>query len=365
MRSLVPILHRLACPAVVVWALLVAPGGAAAADRPGAPIFEPVALRAESLTVPPSSQPLVFVAVKNLLEVPYQGTVVLKVPQGWQIAPAKREVSLAPGETKRLPFSLERGVSTKANSYPIEVAATGSGATVVCRQKVACASAPYFKPTIDGKPDEWNDAIPITFTSGGKKTVISTYWNKRQFSLLVAVEEEKLIGYREQPTPGGFDAVQVAISPQDAETGTSADDEATRYEFLFVSTGSGTFGRCFQLAQPGMKLAEAAEVRSLERLEYEQAKLAVSRIGGWTYYECGVPFSLMRERIRPSEGREFCMSVLVHDPDGTGIRDWGEAAGLWPWQRNPLAWSRFAGAKWGQKPPFDNKLRWGLCSSKY
>lgn len=328
---------------------------------------EPVALRVESFTVPPSTGPLVFVNVKNLQDRPYQGSVVMKGPQGWRIAPAKRQVSLAPGEAKRVPFTVEKARNVQANSYPIEVSATGAGTTAVRKQDVACASAPYYKPTIDGKPAEWKDAIPVTFTSGGKKTVISTYWNRRQFSLLVAVEEEKLIGYQEKPAPGGFDAVQLAISPQDTKTGNSPEDEAARYEFLFVAVagGSGTRGRCFQLAEPGMKLALAAKARALGPLEYEQAKLAVSRTGGVTYYECSIPFSPMRSEIRPSEGREFYLSVLVHDPDGTGVRDWGQAAGLWPWQRNPLAWSRWVGAKWGQKPPFDNKLHWGLCTSKY
>ena len=51
--------------------------------------------------------------------------------------------------------------------------------------------------------------------------------------------------------------------------------------------------------------------------------------------------------------------------DGTGVRDWGEAAGLWPWQQNSLAWSDWPGAKWDGRSPFDNKLPWGLCSSKY
>ncbi|MHC4181658.1 MAG: hypothetical protein ACYSWU_29560, partial [Planctomycetota bacterium] len=97
----------------------------------------------------------------------------------------------------------------------------------------------------------------------------------------------------------------------------------------------------------------------------EKAQVAVSRTGTMTYYECGIPFSPMRGQIRPSEGREFCMSVLVHDLDGTGIRDWGRAAGLWPWQRSRWAWSRWAGAVWGKQPPFDNKLQWGLCSSTY
>jgi hypothetical protein len=68
--------------------------------------------------------------------------------------------------------------------------------------------------------------------------------------------------------------------------------------------------------------------------------------------------------IKATEGREFRFSVLVHDPDGTGVRDWGEAAGLWPWQRSRLAWASWQGVQWGKEPPFDSAIEWGFCSSK-
>ncbi len=321
----------------------------------------PVALRAENFTVPPSTQPLAFVVVKNLRDRPYRGSVTMKGPPGWRFAPPQREIELEPGETRRVPFTIEKGRNVAANSYSIETSAVGAGTTVTRRQDVACASAPYFKPTIDGDPSEWKDAIPISFTTASKKTTISTYWNRRQFSILVAVEEEKLIGYPSlQTEPTLFDAVQVAVSPQDSVTGTLV----ARFEFLLASTGDAG-GLCFQLATPATKLIETAKVRALRSLVYEKGKVSVSRKEGVTYYECGIPWSLMRNEIRPSEGREFFMSVLIHDPDGTGVRDLGQASGLWPTQRNSSAWSRWKGAKWGEKPPFDNKLRWGLCTSKY
>ena len=326
---------------------------------------EPVALRAENFIVLPSSQPLALVDVQCVASQPYRGTIPYQGPAGWRISPAQREIELKPGEFQRVQFAVDRGVNLEANSYPVRIRATGSGVTVQRKQNIACTSAPFFKPTIDGDASEWKDAIPVAFAKGGKKTTLSTYWNRQQFCLLVAVEEDRLIGYQENPGAGGFDAVQVAISPQGSQTGTSPADHATRYEFLLVWTGSGTAGRVFRLAQPGMRLAETQQDRKLSGLVYEQAVVAVSRKGRITQYECAIPFAPMRQDIRPSEGREFCLSVLVHDPDGTGIRDLGEAAGLWPSQRNRLAWSRWQGAFWGQQPPLDNKLEWGLCASKY
>lgn len=324
-----------------------------------------VALRAESFLVPPPAGPLAYVSIQNLQAAPWRGTVAYRGPQGWRIVPDQRQIELKPGEIGRVPFAVERGVMSEANAYPVEVSATSGGSTVVRRQHVVAATAPFFKPNLDGDPAEWKDALPVAFTAGGKKTVLSTYWNRQQLCLLVAVEEDRLVGYQEKPGPGGFDAVQVAVSAQGSKTGASLDDDAARYEFLFVWSGSGSEGKAFRLAEPGTKLAETQKDRPLASLAYAQAQAAVRRAGGVTYYECGIPFGPMRQEIRPSEGREFYLSVLVHDPDGTGLRDWGEAAGLWPSQRNRLAWSRWQGAVWPKEPPFDNKLEWGLCASKY
>ena len=324
---------------------------------------EPVAMRVESFVVAPAHLPPAVVVIRNLGTTPYEGTVRVKLPDGWRWVPEEQEVSLGPGETGRVVFMVKKGVIKAENSYPVEVTATGGGAAVTLHQDVACASAPYFKPTLDGAPDEWGDAIPVTFVTGGKKTTLSTYWNRRQFSVLVAVEEDELVPYGSGGGMGAIDAVQLAVSPQKTATGRSPEDEATRHEFLVVSAGEGG-GKCFRLAQPGMKLAEAAGVRDLEPLELDKAVVAVGRKDGVTYYECGIPFRSL-DGIRPSEGRELFLSVLVHDPDGTGVRDWGRAAGMWPSDRNPLAWSRWHAGQWGENPPFDNKAKWGLCSSKY
>jgi hypothetical protein len=325
----------------------------------------PVLLRVESFPVAPAHTPSAVVLVKNTSGGPYDGVVRIGPPEGWRLEPDEHPVRLAPGQTGQVRFVVKEGTIAEENAYPLAVSATGGGATVTREQRVVTASAPYFKPDIDGNVDEWGDAIPVTWTAGGKKTVVRTYWNRRQLSILVEVEEEKLVRPGDGPAENGFDAVQLAISPRDAVTGSSPEAEASRYEFLMAAAEDVASGRVFQLAEPGVKLAETQRARELASLEYDDAEIAVRREGGVTYYECSLPFRPMSDHIRPSEGREFHLSVLVHDPDGTGVRDWGEAAGLWPCERNRLAWSDWPGAKWGDEPPFDNKTAWGLCSSKY
>jgi hypothetical protein len=329
---------------------------------------EPIAMRIHSFTVAPAHTPLAVVMVRNTSREPFQGRLRVRGPEGWLMAPTEIEVSVAAGGTVRVAFTVQRGTIVEANSYPLEVSAIAAGATIVHKQNVACASAPYFRPRIDGKTDDWKDAIPVTFVTAGKKTAISTYWNRRQFAFLVAVEEDNLAPWRSDAPKEPCDAIQLAISPEDNPTPASPEQPAGRYEFLLVATGSPQDGRwqarCFQLAGPATKLGETQKPRDLAGLEFGQAEAVVSRKDKVSYYECAIPLKSLPE-IRAGEGREFCLSVLVHDPDGTGIRDWGQAAGLWPRERNRLAWSDWPGARWGKDPPFDNKTPWGMCSSKY
>jgi hypothetical protein len=321
-----------------------------------------VALRVESFLVPPSTGPVVYARVKNNSQTTQKAAVSLTGPEEWKIGPNHREVELAPNETRRIPFTIAVGKTVEANRYDMTLTAIVGEKAIAKRQTVSVASAPYFKPTIDGKLDDWKDAIPATFETKGEATTISTYWNRRQFSLLIAVEEEELIPQAPGEDPAPFDAVQFALAAGGAKTGTSPDALTNRYEFLIAAQNDGT-AAVYQLAQPGMKLGDTQTPQQLK--PYEDATATVWHIDGVTYYECSLSFRPMRDDLQPSEGREICFSVLVHDPDGTGLRDWGSAIGLWPSQRNKLAWSSWPGAKWPETPPFDSQTEWGLCTSKY
>jgi hypothetical protein len=335
------------CVAAALMGCGVAPGG------------PPVALRAEHFTVTPATGPVTHVLVHNLLGRTYRGTIIAEFPDAWKVTPAQRRVTIQPGQTARVPFAIERAANTESNSYVVRIKAVGAGTEVAAAQTIVCASAPYSKPSIGGTfdPDQWKQAIPVTFTTGGKKTTISTFWSRQSFSLLVAVEEESLQPLGEE----GADAVQIALSPRDATTPTSPAAAAERWEFLLAATQAGP--RCFMLIQPGQPLSLALQPRPLAGLEVGAAAVAVTRKAPFTYYECSIPFKDM-PALQPETGREFCLGFLVHDGDGTGLRDWGQAAGLWPWQRNRLAWCSWPGAQWPKDAPFDNKIEWGFSSSR-
>lgn len=328
----------------------------------GATFAANVAVRAENFTVPPSTGPVTHILARNTGDADCAVTVEPEFPDGWQWTPENHEVALSPGEVKRLPFTIEKASDAASNRYPVEITVIRGSDKAVYWQDVVCASAPYLTPKIDGKFTEWSDAIPVTFTTAGKNTVVSTYWNKRYFYLHVQVEEDRLYSYKKNAAQ--VDAVQFALAPSDAVTASEAQAKAQRSEFLLVDVG-GMFGRdkCFQLIKPGQELSVTQQQRSLEMLALDDAQVSVKRQGEITHYECAIPFAAV-PTIRPAVGREIRFSLLVHDPDGTGIRDWGEAAGLWPEQRNRLAWCKWDSAKWRADPPYDSKVEFGLCSSR-
>ncbi|MBM3858991.1 MAG: hypothetical protein FJ395_04990 [Verrucomicrobia bacterium] len=236
-----------------------------------------VHVRANNFTVNPSTGPVTHVTVRNSGRQSVSGVLRAQFPDGWKVSPTERSIELKPGETKQLPFAIEKGADVSANSYPVRI----QFGTLDVTQRVVCASAPYFKPTIDGDLAEWKDSIPISFA----KTVVRTYWSSKQFSLAVEVEEDKLTGKR---------GVEFSLA---------ASDEGKRYGFVV-----GADGKC------------------------EGVTAVVKRDGNVTRYEIGVPFKLMPE-LKPDAGREFLFSLVVHDPDGIGPRDIGAVMNPLPGQR--------------------------------
>ena len=324
----------------------------------------PPLVRAENFIVPPSTGPITHLIVKNQNTTPYQCRIKVKFPTDWAVSPTEIDISLKPDETQKIPMSIDKALDLKSNSYPLEITIISSNGTHVITQNVFAATTPVFKPKIDAKLKDFKPAVPITFQTKERKTTISTGWNKTSFNVAVEVQEEKLIGYKQNSdTP--IDALQFAIAPRNTETPNSDNKPAQRYEFLIVnSQGFMAKDKCFLLIKPGDNIALTQKNRNLAPLQLKDAAVAVKHSKGLTIYECSIPLSSI-PKIKPVTGRDYLMSFLVHDPDGTGIRDLGDASNLWPCQRNKFAWSNWLGANFNNTPPFDSKIEWGFCTSKY
>ena len=113
----------------------------------------------------------------------------MEFPKGWKVNKTTQPLHLAAGQTLRVPFAIEQGVNAVDNSYPLSIEIAGQGGPWTYRQAIVCATAPYLDIQVDGQTDDWKDSVPLTFVSAGKKTTIRTAYTRRNFFLLVGVEQ--------------------------------------------------------------------------------------------------------------------------------------------------------------------------------
>ena len=343
-------------------------GGCGGGPQAAAPVGAPeLGLRAEMLLVTPATGPLTHVRVYNHSTQAFAGVLEVDYPEGWKLNKTAQAIQVAPGQTIRVPFAIEKGVNAPDNSYRAKLRvlpAAGKPPVAKRDQRIVCTSAPYLDIQVDGKADDWKGAIPATWWTYGRSTVVRTAWTKRTFSVLVEVGEDKHTPMAAGPMVYP-DAVQIAIAPRDAELPRKAGDKAGRHEMLLAAAPDGP--KCLVLARADQPVRGAADAlnKPVDPLTLETmpgAKLAIWREKETTFYELSVPVKQLAP-IEPEPGREFCFSVLVHDGDRLTRRDWGVGAGLWPIQRLRMAWTPWKGGCWTQTPPFDSRIEWGFCSS--
>jgi hypothetical protein len=302
---------------------------------------EELRLRMENFTVMPSTGPVVNVLIENCSEGAVAAVVRVRWPAGWKGAPDEQPVTVAPMTVTRVAFTIEKAVDVAANRYPVVVEARVGDVTVTRAQQVVCATTPYLKPQLDGQLDDWKDAVPITFVTAGKKTTVMTCWSRRNLCLAVRAEQAKA------------GAVQFALAPESTE-------KPGRHEFVVVAPGNDAPAQCYQLLRLSDDPKVAGRSRPLKGLACEEVQASVTRDGAAMCYEIVVPVKLVQE-LRPTPGRPFRFSLLLHEPGG--LRDLGTVMNLHDDQRSPGAWCRWEGAVFGPTPPFASKVEFGFSSS--
>jgi hypothetical protein len=308
----------------------------------------PPQVRAQNFTVTPSTGPVTNIIVNNPNDRVFTASMTVEFPQGWRVEPDNMDIRLGGGESKAFAFVIKKAADNVSNRYEVKIRIEGSGVRLEEEQEVVCATTPYYKPHIDGDLEEWKDAVPISFVTKGNFTKVMSCWNRRKYCLALEVEEEDL-----EET----DAIQFSLSPLDSVTGSDSSETSQRYEFLIKDAS------CLTLIRPGQLLSVAASEQQLSGLETEGAEVSVRRSGKITRYEISLPTKSLSP-IKPMPGREYCFSLLAHDPDGAGMRDLGSMMNLWDEYRgNKYSWCLWEGARWGKTRPFDNKVEFGFSSS--
>lgn len=310
----------------------------------GSPVIAddgPLRVRMENFTVTPSTGPVVGVQVENRSDKELEATVKVNWPEGWEGAPDEQKVTVKAGDSESAAFTIEKAVDRAANRYPVTIEARSGDQVVKRTQQVVCATAPYLKPQLDGKLDDWKDAVPVSLPGKNGVTAAMTCWNRRQFC----------IGVRAERMAAG--ALQFALAP-----GTAGDEG--RFELVVVAPETDGPAKCYQLLRPGDDLAAAETERPLAGLESDTLDARVTRDGGTMCFEITAPAKAFPD-LRPTPGRAFRFSLLVHTPDG--LRDLGAVMNLPEDRRSPRSWCRWKGSSFGAVPPFDGNVEFGFSSS--
>jgi len=310
--------------------------------------------RLDSLVVMPSTGPVAHVSVRNVSDSPATVTVRVGWPEGWTAEPASQQVQVPAASAVRTPFAITKAVDAVANSYPVTVETVANGRVTRQAQDVVCATSPHLTPEMDGKLDDWVDAVPVSFAHGGRKTTVMTCWNRKQVCIAVRIEEGALTVLKELGKGGRIDAVQFALAPSGG---------GSRYEFVVVPVSSWRgAAQAYLFANVAGGARAVTKERDLAGAECESVAARARHRAGVTEYEIGVPVSLVPE-LRPTTGRTYCFSLLVHDAEQSSVRDLGTAMNRWECERDPAFWTRWRGSAFGDMTPFDGSIEFGFSSS--
>lgn len=338
---------------------------------------QPVSIRITNFPIGLVTTPNIYVYVENGSTEACEGRLELVGPAGWTFEPAQVDVAVPAGETFRTMFTVYNARLNKENAFSFEAKIVPKKAgqeIITTKQTLRTCSAPFGRPSIDLsdggdvvesldvtgphlelKPESvmqrWEDAFPITWTVQQHKTTLRAFWNRRNLSLLIGVEEDHWI-------PDGdalVDAVQISLaSPIDSkQTGEN------KFEFLVRNVDNKA--TLVELCSPAQLPNPNSRIDPKTLVAVEESEVSIIRSGRVTWYAVSIPWKSVPS-IRAGEGREFYLSFLIHDPDGTGLRNFADEAGFV--QNYPKAWTPWKGGSLDNKGTRDHRVHWGMCSSK-
>lgn len=128
---------------------------------------KPVDLVLQDLQHLPAPGSKVTVKVRNVLNRPVMGTVTLQVPAGLTLAQASQPVTLRPGETAALAYTLAEATPDPNNAYQVTAKFQGKDGENALQETLQANLIARGTPTIDGDLNDWN-AVPAVRGASGK-----------------------------------------------------------------------------------------------------------------------------------------------------------------------------------------------------
>ena len=163
--------------------------------------YEPIEKRCYDFTAPIASKPTMRLELRNILNRPVSGALSVAIP-GLQLDHPK-QVDFAAHEMKVIEVKVTGGEANPANLYPMELRFdAGQGLVAEHREDMRVNWISRRTIAIDGKLDDWKDAIPqpMQVAEAAKATITEKAWKpwetfdegiKKGFSLGYVAWDEK------------------------------------------------------------------------------------------------------------------------------------------------------------------------------
>lgn len=147
--------------------------------------YEPVEIIAKDMTVRIAENPVMQLQLTNILNRPLQGR--LKIVLAGLRTEATSTVSLAPHETLTVPVKITGGPAALNNTYPLSVHFdAGRDGMAVHYEDMHVNVITRSNITVDGRLDDWQQALPQTVSSkgvGGVSVTEAAWYPFRNFDM--------------------------------------------------------------------------------------------------------------------------------------------------------------------------------------
>ncbi len=129
--------------------------------------LEPLEIQAQDLTARIATGPVLSVTLTNILNRPVTGTLAASLG-GLTLDVPAQPLTLAAHETRTLTLKVTGGQANDSNTYPLAIAFNaGKDGTAVMSDEMHVNVIEKRTVTVDGKLDEWTNALPQIVKSSG------------------------------------------------------------------------------------------------------------------------------------------------------------------------------------------------------
>ena len=295
----------------------------------------------------------VRVRLQNIGIGPQKGVIELDAPRNWKLASDRYDVALDEGESKTYEFRALQTTGEKFdNGVPFGVVVR-AGKRYTWKFDAPTATAlnvqPGARPTLDGKLDDWADAIWMDGApnAAGVRARVALKWDAQSLYVAAEVKEPALTPRRVEETSYDFwrdhDALQIAFGTSETPETAPArqpfrDSDAGFLLTPFAQTGGQDYeGRVLKLWSNDLAFNRAADrVRWGGQVPGSSCVVARDERAETTIYEAAIPLSAL-PKVDPAQLAQRDDVVrfgwILHDDEGAPL-DWGRQIGNFPWWEN-------------------------------